>query len=80
MAAEELTGSFLAEGGDGRQHLVNVYADVVDVGTRADPAATGPGEKRFRTSGGQTVTRLEKGLYQVVETGVLLRSNSPDAP
>lgn len=38
------------------------------------------GLKELRTPDGLHVNRLGRGEYQIVQTGVSLRSNSPDAP
>ena len=37
------------------------------------------GLKSFRTADGKPVTRMEKGRYQVVATGEVLTSDTPDA-
>jgi putative component of toxin-antitoxin plasmid stabilization module len=74
------TGRFTASGDDGRQYTVYIYTDVIDAGTFGDPNAVVEGLKELRTSDGMAVNHRQKGEYQVVQTGVVLRSSSPDAP
>ncbi len=74
------TGSFIAEGDDGLRHTIHVYTKAADAGTRGDPTATAGRVGKLRTSDGLRVTRLEKGVYRIDDTGVTLRSTSPDAP
>jgi hypothetical protein len=84
----QLTGSFTAEGSDGKTYAVNVFSDSINAGTLTAPAAElSPataeierGPKALQTSEGRTVIWVSKGLYKILQTGVTLRSNSPDAP
>lgn len=72
--------SFSAVGEDGRTETIHVFVDVLDAGTRADPNAGIEGLKLLRTDTGDAVNRLEKGEYEVVATGEILRSDDPNAP
>ena len=74
------TGSFRATGSDGRQYTVHIYTDFIDVGSFGDPNAVAEGLKELQTSDGMLVNRLQQGQYEIVQTGVVLRSNSPAAP
>lgn len=74
------TGSFVATGDDGREYTVYIYTEFVDAGSRRNPRAVVQGLKELRTSDGMAVNRLQKGEYQIEETGVVLRSDSADAP
>lgn len=76
----ELTGTFEAIGSDGQQYKVNIFTEFVSASTFADPHAVVEGLKELRTSKGLHVNRIRKGEYQIVRTGVDLRSDSPNAP
>ena len=72
------TGAFMAEGSDGKTYAVNVFTNV---GTMPDgTAAIDPGPRIFQTSEGFTLSWVSKGVYKMLQTGVILRSDSPDAP
>lgn len=71
---------FTAVDDSGREYRLRVYQEYVSVGTRADPSAVAPGMKRIVTEDGESVKLLGKGDYQIVVTGVILRSSDPDAP
>jgi hypothetical protein len=68
------TGTFFAKGDDGLSYEVHEFTS--ENGSH--------GEKRtlneLRTSYGSQVVRKRKGLYQIVETGVTLRCDDPNAP
>jgi hypothetical protein len=74
------TGTFQAIGSDNETYTVLVYSNDIAAGTLSDPHAVVEGLKELRTSGGLAVNRMGKGEYQVVQTRVSLRSDSPDAP
>jgi hypothetical protein len=78
---EEYKGSFPAVREDNGQTVtLHVYQTVVDAGTRRSPGATVRGQRSIRTDDGATVNRLEKGRYEIAESGLLLRSDAEDAP
>jgi len=64
--------SFQARGDDGRKYIVHIYTDP------DDPAS--PPTLILRTTGDLEVRRLEKGAYEIVLTGTVLRSDNPSAP
>jgi len=72
------TGTFTALGDDGRQYTVHVFTDFTATGE--GPHAEVEGQKELRTEDGWQINRLQKGRYQVAQTGVVLCSNAPDAP
>jgi hypothetical protein len=74
------TGTFTATGDDGRIYTIHVYTDFSDAGHHGDPSATIPGIKELQTSEGSPVNYKEKGVYQLVATGVILRCIAPSAP
>ena len=73
------TGSFTAVGEDGEAHRIDIFTDIIDAGTVADPDAEMEGLKQLRTEDGMAVNLLEKGKYQVVVTGEILHSDDPNA-
>jgi hypothetical protein len=77
---EELVQNFALTKDDGTPVTLHVYQDQVPVPTRPDPTATVPGIKRIVTAEGLTVNRRDKGEYEIVQTGEILRSSHPDAP
>lgn len=76
---KERTGSFTAEGSDGKTYIVDVVTNYIDAGNLT-PHAVIEGKKEYRTSNGFTVKRVSKGEYTLLMTGVTLRSTSPNAP
>ncbi len=77
----EYTGSFVAVDQQGRRVRVLKSQTMHDVRTHGEPNAPPmPGLMSLRTEDGKAVNRIEKGKYEVVQTGVILRSDEPDAP
>ena len=74
------TGSFVAVGEDGTERTVHMFTDILDAGTRADPHRELPGLRALQTEDGEAVNRVDKGKYEIVVTGEVLRSDDPDAP
>ena len=63
----QLTNTFPAIGTDGRDYTVHVYTVV--------------GSNRIlETADGLNINYRKKGEYQVVQTGVILRTQVPNAP
>lgn len=77
---ETLVQQFTAVDDAGTEHRLLVYQKQVPAPTRKDSKAVIPGLKRIVTEYGDTTNRLKKGEYQIVATGVVLRSSDPDAP
>ena len=74
-------GSFKAIGDDGRQYTVFIYTDIVDAGTFKQPNAVAEaGANELRTAGGKIVRYIQKGEYEILETELVLRSITPEAP
>ena len=74
------TGSFSARDDNGRQYTIHIYTEYTNAGSRDDPHAVLEGPKELVLSDGSHVNRRDKGIYEIVGTGVTLRSDSPDAP
>lgn len=78
---QKLKGTFIAKDDDGQEYVVEIYVNLIDVGTHDDdPNATIEGMKSLLTEDGLHVNRIDKGEYLVVQTGLRLHSDSPHAP
>jgi hypothetical protein len=76
---ERLTESFVATGERTGKCTVNIYTKFVNTSThdgQSEMATT----KRLTTSDGRVLNYKGKGLYQVVDTGEMLKSADPKAP
>ena len=69
-----------ANGDDGQQYSLYVYSDSVHPGTRTAPFSPVDSSTDLATSDGQLVRWRAKGVYEIVTTGVVLRSVERDAP
>ena len=74
------TGTFTAYSETGREYVIHIYTEYDDARTRADPYGIVAGVQTFRTPEGLAVHRRTKGEYEVTPTGIILRSDAPDAP
>ncbi len=64
------TGRFVAVDVDGREHIVVMES----VKGESDPTI------ELRTANGMRLRRVEKGVYEVIQTWRILRSSDPSAP
>jgi len=74
------TGQFTARDENGRRYTIVIFTDSIKAGTFENPKMETEGMKELKTYEGMAVNRLEKGKYQIVQTGVIIQSDSPDAP
>jgi hypothetical protein len=72
---QRFTRFIQAAGSDGHIYLVEIWTDFT-------PAANNEveGLKTLRTPNGGRLHHIGKGEYQIVGTGINLRSDDPDAP
>jgi hypothetical protein len=63
------TGQFTALDNDGRSYTIHIYT-----------YCTREGAKELQMPAGQPVNRRDKGVYEIVTSGVILRSSAPNAP
>jgi hypothetical protein len=75
----QFTRSFIATDPQGRSHTISVYTDYIETRAFQSPTPTLEGNSELRTDEGYAVNVLSKGKYQVVETGVILTSDDPNA-
>lgn len=71
------TGTLTVQGDDNRNYTIHVYTDFIDVGTRGDLTAEIGDPKELWTAEGNSVNLIKQGVYQILATGVILRSSVP---
>lgn len=76
----EHRGRFIAYDESGKEYGINKYVEVRNESTRDDPHATIDVAKELRTDEGYRVKYLEKGKYEIFETGIVVSSCDPNAP
>ncbi|NQU84939.1 MAG: hypothetical protein HQ541_04190 [Mariniphaga sp.] len=72
--------NFICTDNEGCEYTINIYTDIIDTGNLNDPSRVIEGLKELETSDGKPVNRLKQGEYEIIETSVILHSNSPKAP
>jgi hypothetical protein len=77
---EKLIQQCEAQDENGDVHTLLVYQNEIGIPTRGNPNAVAPGMKRIVTENGETVARIAKGRYRIVQSNIELVSDSPDAP
>ena len=80
MNQTRLTGSFLADGNDGRHYRVQIWTEFIEAPASEEATVEVAGNQTLRTSQGFDVKWLAKGEYQISQTGVKLHSKDPKAP
>ena len=73
-------GQFIATDENGRRYTIVIFTNVVKAGTLENPSMEVEGMEELKTFEGMAVNRLEKGKYQIAQTGIIIQSDSPDAP
>jgi len=74
------TGSFKATNKDGIVYTINIFTEILDVGSFTEPGAEIEGLKQLQTDKGDAVNRVKKGEYEIVISGEALASDDPKAP
>jgi hypothetical protein len=67
-------------GDDGCQYTLYIYTDSALPATSMASRVPLAGSTEIATSDGHLVRWRAKGVYEIVTTGVVLRSAAPDAP
>lgn len=80
MKTSRHTGTFEAVGTDGETYTIFEFTEYTETTTHGGGRSEMPGLKELQTSDGLSVNYVGKGQYKIVQTGMLLRSDSPDAP
>lgn len=73
-------GQFIVTDEKGRRYTILIFTNFTKAGTFENPSMEVEGIKELKTFEGMAVNRLEKGKYQIVQTGIIVQSDSPDAP
>lgn len=73
------TRNFIATDSEGKEYKIFIYIDYYKANSFDKPNDVVQGPKTLETSDGRKVNRIEKGKYQIVPTGTILLSKSPDA-
>jgi hypothetical protein len=68
-------GTFVAVDDNGNEYVIHIYTTVITTGESSKD-----GTKSYITDSDINVNRIEQGLYQLLESGVIVRSNDPVAP
>ena len=72
---------FEAKDDQGNVYTLHVNQKMIDVGTRKNPNAVAPVQKQIQTDDGKTVNHTNKqGVYEIAISGIILRSDDPNAP
>jgi hypothetical protein len=79
VKGERFKYSFPATDTAGRIHQLQVWVEIVDIGTIDHPKTEVEGLLRLQTSGGVGVIYLGRGRYQLAGTGDILTSDDPSA-
>ena len=77
---KRFTRIIAARGDDGHQYSLYVYSDTAHSEMRMAPRTSMDGSADLATSDGHLVRWRAKGVYEIVATGVVLRSTEQDAP
>lgn len=72
--------SFEARDQEGNTYQLEESVEVLDASSMSNPNGEIEGLRSIATSAGSPVNRLGKGKYQIVATGQILTSDSPQAP
>ena len=73
-------GQFIATDENGRRYTILIFTNVIKAGTLENPSMEVEGMEELKTFEGMAVNRLEKGKYQIAQTGIIVQSDSADAP
>jgi hypothetical protein len=71
---------FVAADDEGRPHTVIIDSSSAPQGDAGASIGGNAATEVFRTSSGMRVRRVSKGVYEVIQTWQVLRSDDPDAP
>jgi hypothetical protein len=76
----EITKTFRAVDDDGQEYVIHELTTIIDVSVSSDPSRRYERSARYETAEGHAVDRIEKGVYQLYRSRVILRSEDPSAP
>ncbi len=73
-------GTFRATSENGEVTVIDVFQEIIDVGTLSDPDGEIPGLKSLKTRDGDHVNRVTKGDYKVLRRDGLDERLTSDDP
>ena len=76
---KRLTDRFIAFDDGGRKYILFVFTEYTEAGTSGGPSDMIEGWKEVQTSEGQEVNVVSHGVYKIVRSGVMLRSDAKNA-
>ena len=71
---------FAAYDDTGKAHTVYIYTQSLSAGAYGDRRTTIEGMTELQLADGSPVSRKQQGEYEVVATGMILRSADPNTP
>ncbi|HYQ92896.1 MAG TPA: hypothetical protein VES89_12690 [Candidatus Competibacteraceae bacterium] len=74
-----MTQSFTAQSRDGKTYTIHLIDEQNDRSDRSSRSRIDSHLPTLRTADGWHVSRIGKGRYQIIETGVTLESADPNA-
>jgi len=75
-----LTNRFSARDAGGKVYTIFVYTTSTSSPVLNGPSMDIPGQNEFELTDGSLVYQMGEGQYEIAATGVILRSDAPDAP
>ncbi len=72
-------GSFKAKSDDGKEVEIFIFQTMSDESVNYGDDTTASALS-LQTRDGKEVNRIDKGVYQIVDTGLVVRSSAPVAP
>jgi len=72
--------SFPAQDANGNTHWLDVFVEILDARAMGNADEETEGLIEIKTRIGDFVNRLEKGKYEIVESGEILTSDHDEAP
>ena len=80
MTKRRMIGQFIATDENGRRYTILIFTNFIKAGTFENPSMEVEGMEELKTFEGMAVNRLEKGKYQITQSGIIIQSDSPNAP
>ncbi len=70
---EQKTNEYKARSDDGQEYVIYEFVNIVNAGSLNDPTAVIKGTKRLITANGEDINFKEEGVFEIVNSGVILR-------
>ena len=74
MSMRRKTSQFIATDENGRRYTILIFTNVIKAGTLENPSMEEvEGMEELKTFEGMALNRLEKGKYQIAQTGIIVQ-------